>query len=694
MMVNLGRDAPSWELARWGRDALGFLPLDEGGYALRGDRWNMLYSGEKQSHRFAILDGEHFEYDIILNREPESNRVYLALEGWEGFDFFRQPDNLGPEILRGSYAVYKKEFVVNSPAYHVGTGKICHIHRPEIVDARGRRVWGDVAINKGVMTLTVPEGWLGEAKYPVVVDPVIGSSTVGAYITYPFISQYMVDFYTARDGTNFNMANSASNNRFEIISEVALNRFTAGENLQGNYKAWFYAHNSQYTAEHDFQSWPALYNNTANNKPSVLLSDQEEEFNLRVSGINPEGWKSANLNIPNTINSGTAFWFGVHSYYSFLRFDYGTPCIKYYLNYCYNLEMVVEEDDDGELYEYEAEIDAPRHEWLRREENVPLDQKGRLNKILTTGDYNASNAYPEARLDFKLSMYLGIPAAYVRTLTQGAKLTDSRKTASNFKKTLSQAVRLTGARKLAGNYNRAMPNATAAQDAMSRKGDSKRSMSNAATTEAELKRYAGINKQLETVGSASAGLFRLLTFPRHIAETVRTADGLGLFRELLRRITLQAGSGETTKSAMGFRRNVASTALTATTTATRQVFLRTLLNTIKAGDWSGYSAIWLRRLPEQGTATDGNRHIGGYIRGLYVAARSVAETGHTAEYCRKQEDTASVAGAALRHLLIFIRLLTTGFVRDFIIRRFLKSNEDIVLKSPVCREIEIESALH
>jgi hypothetical protein len=75
-------------------------------------------------------------------------------------------------------------------------------------------------------------------------------------------------------------------------------------------------------------------------------------------------------------------------------------------------------------------------------------------------------------------------------------------------------------------------------------------------------------------------------------------------------------------------------------------------------------------------------------------AGNLAETAHSGEFYRKEVDTASTEAISLRHLFIFIRLLTTGFVRNFVIRRFLKSNEDIVLKSALCREIEIESRIH
>jgi hypothetical protein len=77
-----------------------------------------------------------------------------------------------------------------------------------------------------------------------------------------------------------------------------------------------------------------------------------------------------------------------------------------------------------------------------------------------------------------------------------------------------------------------------------------------------------------------------------------------------------------------------------------------------------------------------------------VEAGSIAETTHRGEYHRKQQDTAYSEAVSLRHLFVFIRLLTGAYIRDYIIGRFLKSKEEVVIKSPVCREIILESTLH
>jgi hypothetical protein len=81
------------------------MPPDDEGFILRGDRQRFIYKGRRCSHRFTILGDTAFEYDCILEREPESNVISLLMEGAERFDFFRQPDFVKDPFLKGSYAV-------------------------------------------------------------------------------------------------------------------------------------------------------------------------------------------------------------------------------------------------------------------------------------------------------------------------------------------------------------------------------------------------------------------------------------------------------------------------------------------------------------------------------------------------------------------------------------------------------------
>jgi len=144
--------------------------------------------GINEAHFYNITNG--YEFEVILNEKPESNIVEFTIQT-KGIDFFYQGElteeekSMGferPENVIGSYALYmktKKRTVSGGKKY--GTGKIGHIYRPKIVDARGDWVWGDMLIdeNSGILSVTIPEEFLGKAQYPVVVDPTFGYDTAG-----------------------------------------------------------------------------------------------------------------------------------------------------------------------------------------------------------------------------------------------------------------------------------------------------------------------------------------------------------------------------------------------------------------------------------------------------------------------------------------------------------------------------------
>jgi hypothetical protein len=84
--VALGKNTPSFGLYRFNK-GLRFVPPDDEGFTLRGDRRRLVYKGRERSHRFTILGDTAFEYDCILGREPESNVITLLMDGAENFDF-------------------------------------------------------------------------------------------------------------------------------------------------------------------------------------------------------------------------------------------------------------------------------------------------------------------------------------------------------------------------------------------------------------------------------------------------------------------------------------------------------------------------------------------------------------------------------------------------------------------------------
>jgi hypothetical protein len=296
-MVELGGEVPSWGISRWDSPGLRVVPADDEGFSVRGDKRRLLYKGRKRSHRFTILGDNSFEYDCILNKEPESNTVMLALEGAENYDFFRQPDWLKNPLLAGSYAVYKKENLIGE-----GTGKLCHIHRPKIIDSRGRWVWGDLSIAGDMLCITIPENWLSEARYPVIVDPVVGTSTVG--------SQTHWDYDPPEPWAP--LYNEAC---------IPVNRYPVHETINGLCTAYYYVYSD---AEPDSAGYPVFYSDQ-NNKPFRRRSRDERYIDLQVAGGKPPGWRSGTLRSDGAIPAGSYLWFGISTdVYWYAKFDYGS----------------------------------------------------------------------------------------------------------------------------------------------------------------------------------------------------------------------------------------------------------------------------------------------------------------------------------------------------------------------------------
>jgi hypothetical protein len=677
LTVSLGEKAPAWGLSRWAGSGLRFVPPDDEGFTLRGDKRRLVYNGRRRSHRFTILGDTAFEYDCILEKEPESNVITLLMEGAEWFDFFRQPDFLKDPFLKGSYAVYKKETLVGE-----GTGKLCHIHRPEIIDSRGRRCWGDLSVAGNRLCITIPENWLSEAKYPVVVDPTIGTTTVGSL-------EKWYDPYNGDTDDELNWRPLW----FEVC--IAVNKFLVSQTISGDCTAYVYI-NDGFSGDGNN---PVIYSDNGN-KPLNRLTKNEGHIDCGVTARKPKGWRTAPFTVKNSIPSGSNIWFGVFSSYWETRFDYG--------------QLIYSEE-----YDYQ------------NDDRIPdiYPQEG-------LGWYASHPQEVEQFYNYKVSWYFTYTAAqnYVRTLTQGVTLTDSRKLTGVYKRSAIQTVKGTttlgrfegfirslvqtakntmtlkasptlirkliqqaGASDTAGRFLSMLrkPAQTAgASSGTQRLTQAKRFIADTGKPGTEIGRKQDFTRNIAHTGSAGTEVLKRTDYVKRFEETAGSTARTGTVRKLvLRLVELVAGLYEL-QAGTGFSRSVADTVKNSSVMGGMVTFFRILSGHAGSGDRTSSFITRMRVIQDTGTVGDDLGHTADYLRGLFVEAGTMAETTHRAEYHRKQQDTAYSEAVPLRHLFIFIRLLTGAYIRDFIIGRFLKSREEIIIKSPVCREMILESRLH
>jgi hypothetical protein len=460
--------------------------------------------------------------------------------------------------LKGSYAVYKKDTLIGE-----GTGKLCHIHRPEIIDARGRRCWGELAVTGNCLNIIIPEWFLSEAKYPVIVDPTIGTTTVGGQY------KWQPD-----------PPEPAEPLGFEIM--IPVNRFLISEAINGQCTAYAYVN-----SDDSYGGGRGVLYSDNGNCPLTRRSSNEQFFELRVRSGQTAGWRSGTFT-GSGVTAGQYIWFGICTEdFWFPRFDWGAKC------YC---------------------------DWWDAYVTVP-------------------NSYPVYNVnwyeDFKLSMYFTYTSAqnYTRTLTQGVKLTDTRKLTGTYKRTAAQTVKTTGISKGMETFFR---------------------------------------KCLMSVTNTMS-LKRSPAFNRKAAEQIKATMNISNKR--------------------GIYRNCPENIITTSELKRSQGFFTVIQEYIKGTDTPKFPVLFLRSVSDGASIFDTFKSIKAYIRILNVQADNTAETKHEAVLHRFITDTVQAAGTALRSLSLFISIVTGVYIRDYLLRRFLKAREELVLKSKITRDIILESKI-
>lgn len=214
-----------------------------------------------------------FEFEVEFAIKPDTNVVRFSIQT-KNLDFFYQPEltdqekktSFRPENVIGSYAVYHKTQrgnLLGSKQYK--TGKAFHIYRPFVIDSLGVRVWCELNINEKeeLVTITIPQDFLDNAIYPVIVDPTFGYTSIGA----------TNDFNSGTEGSVFTAPSSGT------VTKLT----TYGSHVFG-----------------DFTIDNALYSETSNH-PNVPLAISS------AVNVTTTGWVDSNT-ISQAISNGVNYW--------------------------------------------------------------------------------------------------------------------------------------------------------------------------------------------------------------------------------------------------------------------------------------------------------------------------------------------------------------------------------------------------
>jgi ASC-1-like (ASCH) protein len=176
----LDKFLPQQKIMRWDNEVNCSVRLihDEKNPTVKTEGDKIVWEGDKiKAEIYQLTEDEGGqEFEITLKEKPKSNVVQFTVVD-KGVDYFYQPaltpEEIAegasrPENVEGSYAVYASENKTN----YVGgkeykCGKVGHIFRPKIIDSAGTEVWGDLHIENGILSVTIPQDFLDKAVYPV-----------------------------------------------------------------------------------------------------------------------------------------------------------------------------------------------------------------------------------------------------------------------------------------------------------------------------------------------------------------------------------------------------------------------------------------------------------------------------------------------------------------------------------------------
>jgi hypothetical protein len=123
------------------------------------------------------------------------------------------------------------------------------------------------------------------------------------------------------------------------------------------------------------------------------------------------------------------------------------------------------------------------------------------------------------------------------------------------------------------------------------------------------------------------------------------------------------------------------------------LFKRIASQTVQASMNFSYLKIIFLLLQETVRNNDTLRHISVFLRRLSDIAGNDGKVQGGWIITRNITDNVYAAGSVFRGLLLTVRIITSVFVRDYILGRFLKAKSELELKSCIRRELALESKI-
>jgi hypothetical protein len=161
----------------------------------------------------------------------------------------------------------------------------------------------------------------------------------------------------------------------------------------------------------------------------------------------------------------------------------------------------------------------------------------------------------------------------------------------------------------------------------------------------------------------------------------------------LRTITQGVTLTDSRKFAADYKRNTTETVRANTTASGLRTIYRKLQEAVRGVDNNSFNILHLRSLKETATVKDTFRYWRIFFRSLIDSVEIESEIKQGKVYFLTLTETVQAAGFVFRGLVLYVSIITRVFVRDYLLGRFLRARQELVLKSCVSGEIILESKI-
>ena len=202
---------------------------------LDNDDWK-LYG--KRDFPMGVRDKEEgYEFDVTFKEKPTDNQLVFSIRT-KNLNIYKQTytqeelnaGNILNFDVINSFAVYNKEkdgvtlHAGNEKAEKYQVGKAFHIYRPILIDADGDKIFAEMEIDvvNETLTVTMPQEFLDNAKYPLTLDPTLGYTVAGSS-AYSIMYNIAISKVPVPSGYTANTGRVLHNNLDSIITKHALN---------------------------------------------------------------------------------------------------------------------------------------------------------------------------------------------------------------------------------------------------------------------------------------------------------------------------------------------------------------------------------------------------------------------------------------------------------------------------------------